>query len=95
MVSIGRVDELLTSQINCVDLTVEGLSQAAEQQLRPLATRFITQGTLSHLTVPDEKTGQDAVRIIASSGATLKAYAPQRESLEEYFIRYSGGVAKG
>jgi len=94
LVSVGRVDELLTSQIKTIEIGAENLPPAAAEQLRPLATRFVTQGTLSHLTVPDEKAGQEAVRIIASSGATLKEYAPHKESLEEYFLRHSGGGNK-
>ena len=95
LVSVGRVNELLTSQVKSVEISVENLPPAAAEQLRPLATRFVTQGGLSHLTVADEKAGQEAVRIITAAGAVLRAYVPQKESLEEYFLRHSGGVTQG
>lgn len=90
LVSVGRVNELLTSQIKSIEITAENVSPAAEAQLRPLCTRFVEQGSLRHFSVPDENSGQEALRILHTSGAVLKAYVPQKESLEEYFIRYAG-----
>jgi ABC-2 type transport system ATP-binding protein len=95
LVSIGRIDQLLTSQIQSIDITAENISPAAEGQLRAIATRFTAQAPVFHLSVPDEKTGQEALRIITTTGGTLRAYVPQKESLEEYFLRHSGGVTQG
>ena len=92
LVSVGRVNDLVASQVKTIEIRVENLPPAALDQVRPLATGLVAQGAMTHLTVADEKAGQEAVRIIAASGAVLKEYAPHKESLEEYFLRHAGGV---
>ncbi len=95
LVSTGRVSELLNSKIKSIEIEVENLPPAALEQARPLATQVSVHGALCRLSVPDEKAGQEALRLIGASGATLKAYAPHKESLEEYFVRHSAGRTSG
>jgi ABC-2 type transport system ATP-binding protein len=83
----GRIDQLLTEQVEHVEIIVTGLDGEGVQSAsaRSVSTRRSEAG--DHFRVADPDTANDLVRMIQARNAKLVEFTPVKESLEEYFMR--------
>jgi len=88
LAACGRLDELLRARVRGVEFQVEGLAGPAREALRRRASVFLEEGPRVQFTLPgDEAQVPDVLAQIAAAGGRLVALAPQRETLEDVFLR--------
>lgn len=87
MTSQGRLDELLSERLHCVEVVATGLSQATVEALQPEAVSLQECPAGVSFTFATMAGADSAVRTIHEGGGTLIEFNPVRESLEEYFMR--------
>jgi ABC-2 type transport system ATP-binding protein len=91
-VAEGPIHALLTGKILEVGLSASGVPPEGLPALGPLAARAWHDGALYHVLVDSEEKAQQAKAIIEKAGGVLRAMQPHKESLEEYFVRITGGT---
>jgi ABC-2 type transport system ATP-binding protein len=87
----GKVEELLTTQVNCYRVKLSGNVDAARAVL--LQHGYTIDGdceTEAKITLPPGKSANDLYRHAASHGAVVQRLVPHTETLEDYFFRTLG-----
>lgn len=83
----GRLDELLTRQIDQVEIIAAGLAETTVNEIRDKSANARVSEAGNHFYVNDPNLANEVVKIIHAEGGTLIEYNPIKESLEDYFIR--------
>jgi ABC-2 type transport system ATP-binding protein len=94
LVATGRLDELLEARVSAVEVRVEGLPAKTRDHFGRLAASSIESGEQVQFLFDD---GWDRVpevlARIATDGGKLVSLVPQRETLEDVFLREVEGGA--
>ena len=92
LVAAGRLDELLQPRARAVEFRVDGLGAEAAAAFRERATAFLEAGGRVQFTLPGgEEQVPGVLAAIAAAGGRPVEVAPLRETLEDVFLRASGG----
>jgi ABC-2 type transport system ATP-binding protein len=84
----GTLEELLQTRVRGVEVVAEGVPAQARQELTARAAAHQASGADRLLLQYDGWDAADeAVAAVVRSGGRLRAVRPERESLEEYFMR--------
>jgi len=83
----GRLDQLLTSNIEQVEVIASGLDPKAVAEIGAKAVSSRVSEAGDHFLVADLDTANEVVRMIHTRGARLVEFTPIKESLEDYFMR--------
>jgi len=88
----GRLTELLKPGVETVDLQFSDLDDAAAAALGSLAGRFpglrvIRKGGLCLVSAPGWEAADEAERLGRARGGRMVMLTPQKETLENYFLR--------
>ena len=88
--SEGQVHELLETVGRQVEIRLSGASQALKDSLGSRGT--IVDAGAGHLTlrVEGQKTVEEVIRISSAAGARLDAMIPERQTLENLFLKNAG-----
>lgn len=87
LVRVGRLDELLESQVESTELTAVGLPAESIQAIAASATGSpLRQGERILFRFREEATVDKAVREVVEAGGRVVALTPQKRSLEELFL---------
>ena len=90
LVAQGPIDEILGVRIASIEVTVSQVPQEVMGALdRLLVAQPIPRGERLLLTVKDEGALTELLARLLDGKAVIHAVVPQRESLEEYFIRHA------
>jgi len=87
LVAQGELSKLLDGSIRSLDLRCGGLPDAAFDGLRALATDGSRAGESWSFSFPDLASANAAVAQVIRSGGTVHALQPNRENLEDTFVR--------
>jgi ABC-2 type transport system ATP-binding protein len=95
LVGVGRLDEILSGDVESIEVTVRGATGKFRKALERVALQSIESGDLLLLTVPDEA-GVDKIAAIArEADARVYAVVPRRKTLEDYFMAHVNKAGKG
>jgi len=83
----GRIDELLGTQVKNVELVATGLKEDVRERMTQRSSAHRRVDELEFFTLSDNATGNEAIKDLLASGATLVDYSPVHESLEDFFMR--------
>ena len=90
LVAQGSLDEMLEAKLASIEVTVSRVPREAVDDLDSLLIRKpLTRGERLLLTVKDEAMLADLLARLAEQKACIHSIIPQRESLEEYFLRHA------
>jgi len=90
LVAQGPVDQMLEARIESIEVTVSRVPPGLVEELDHwLVSPPVTKGERLVLTVKDEGTLAELLTRLIEAKAAIHAAAPQRESLEEYFLRHA------
>ncbi len=82
---VGRIGDLLSTRVRSVELTAV-VPEAARDALAP--GRLIARdGERWTYVLPDEQAADAAVRAVLLAGGRVVSVTPQRETLEDFFVR--------
>jgi ABC-2 type transport system ATP-binding protein len=89
LVAQGPLDEILGAQVAPIEITVSHVPSEVSQELEHLLlTRPASKGERLILTVKDEDALAELLARLGEAKGTVHSVIPQRESLEEYFLRH-------
>ncbi len=89
LVAQGPLDEMLEAKVTSIEATVSRVpSEVVDKLDHLLMTPPVRRGERLLLTVKDEVALTDLLARLVEGKAVIHAIVPQRESLEEYFIRH-------
>lgn len=91
LIAVGELDTLLDPKTISVDVIGEGFSEAALAEIKTFGARIITEGKKTAVRVKDEAEAQKVKSLLEQSGGSLKAYIPQKEGLEDFYLRQTKG----
>lgn len=88
MVEVGRLDEILSGDVEAIEVTVRGATGKFRKALERVAQQSIEAGDMLLLVVPDEA-GVDRIAAIAREAeARIYSIVPRRRTLESYFMAH-------
>jgi len=87
LVRHGTLSELLDGSIRSVELRCTGLSEAAATALRQLAQSFAQGPDGWAFSFKDPAAANEAVARVVAAGGRVASLVPQRENLEQSFVR--------
>jgi len=89
LVAEGPLDEMLEAKVSSIEVTVSHVPPEVAQELdHLLLTRPVSRGERLLLTVKDEGALAELFGRLGEAKGTVHSVIPQRESLEEYFLRH-------
>lgn len=89
---VGPLEELLGSEVECIEIIVSGLDEAAWVQIKEWSVRPpVERGDKVFFAVKTEKEAYGAVEFLVSRGVFIHAVLPQRLTLEEHFLQEVAG----
>jgi ABC-2 type transport system ATP-binding protein len=88
MVEVGRLSEILTEEIEAIEVTVKGAPGKFRKVLERVAQHFIESGDMVLLTVRNEDDVDKVEAVTREAGARIHAIVPRRRTLEDYFMAH-------
>jgi ABC-2 type transport system ATP-binding protein len=88
LVDIGRLSEILSEDIESIEVTVKGASGKFRKALERVAQRSIESGDLLLLTVRGDEDVDKVAAIVREAGARIQALVPRKKTLEDYFMAH-------
>lgn len=96
LVASGLLDDLLEAKVARIEVTVSRIPLELVQELdHLLATRPIFRSERLLLTVKDERALVELLPRLGEAKAIVHSIIPQREGLEEYFLRHASADSGG
>lgn len=86
MVQLGRLNEILSEEVEAIEVTVAGATGKYRKALERVAERSIQSGDVLLLTVRGEEDVDRLMSIAREAGARIRAIVPRRRTLEDYFM---------
>ncbi|MCX7919183.1 MAG: ABC transporter ATP-binding protein [bacterium] len=87
LTKVGKLSELLNPQVKSIEIVIAGLSAEGKQQVQKFANRMKDLGNELVANLADEKSVPALLELIKQEQAKLVSLIPQKESLEEVFMR--------
>ncbi|MFQ5961854.1 MAG: ABC transporter ATP-binding protein [Candidatus Methylomirabilales bacterium] len=88
LVEVGKLEELLSAEIGSIEVTASGVSEWAREQVARYALRpLVRSGEKILITIRDEGSLAEVLRLLLEAKATVHAVSPHKRSLEEHFVR--------
>ena len=89
LVAEGPLEEMLEAKVSSIEVTVSHVPPEVAQELdHLLLTRPVSRGERLLLAVKDEEALAELFARLGEAKGTVHSVIPQRESLEEYFLRH-------
>ena len=89
--AVGNIDELIGHNIDAIEVTARGLSEASLSEISPLVDRVFKKDESHLLTLKDEENLESVITLIYKNGGRVYSVIPQRPSLEDFFMKEAGG----
>jgi ABC-2 type transport system ATP-binding protein len=95
MVEVGRLSEILTQDIESVEVTVRGAGGKFRKALERIAQQSIESGDMLLLTVASETDVDRVAAVAREADARIYAIVPRRRTLEDYFMAHVDRAGRG
>lgn len=83
----GQMDELLSDQVNLVEIVARNVPEYLIAQIKSSATRSRVSEQGVHFSFLDLERANEAAKKIQAENGVLVEFTPLKESLEDYFVR--------
>ncbi len=94
MVKMGRLKEILTAEVESIDVTVKGAAGKIRKALERIAQQTIQSGELLMITVKNEEEVERVMAITREGDARITAIVPRVKTLEDFFMSQVKGVGR-
>jgi ABC-2 type transport system ATP-binding protein len=88
MVKIGRLTDILSQDVEAVEVTVEGATGKFRKVMERVAQQSIQSGDLLLLTVRGHEDVDKVLAIAREAQARVQAIVPRRKTLEDFFMAH-------
>lgn len=86
MVRMGKLSEILTAEVEAIEITVKGAHGKFRKALERVAQKAIDSGELLMLTVKDDDDVERVLAIAREAGAKVTTIVPRTKTLEDFFM---------
>lgn len=86
LVSVGRLDEILTEEIESIEITLRDIDSDGIEALKEVALGIVGSSDKWMVVVEDEEALEKAQAFIKFHGAKIISIIPRTKTLEEHFI---------
>ncbi len=86
MVEVGRLNEILHSEVESIEITIQGLGGKFRKAVERIAQRCVESGDIIMLTVAKEEDVDKVLMLVRETGARIKAIIPRTSTLEDFFM---------
>lgn len=86
LVKSGRLDQLLSEEVESVEITVFGLAPEMRSEVARLGAKVIEREDKLLFSFKEEAAAQQGLRLCLARGAQVLSFVPQRKSLEQVFM---------
>ncbi len=93
--AVGNIDELIGHNIDAIEVTARGLSEASLSEISPRVDRVFKKDENNLFTLKDEENLDRVITLIYKNGGRVYSVIPQRASLEDFFMKEAGEGGKG
>jgi ABC-2 type transport system ATP-binding protein len=95
VVRSGTIHELLESAPRSFELCAEQVDEELRNRIAAVATLYRMSGDVITARLPGAELGPGFAAEVHAHGARLLSLVPERESLEEWFVRLTGAGSEG
>jgi ABC-2 type transport system ATP-binding protein len=95
MVEMGRLNDILSGEVESIEITLRGVSGKFRKGLERIADRCIEAGELLMLSVKNEEEVERVLAIARDAQAQVKAIIPRSMTLEEFFMARVNRARRG
>lgn len=88
IVDVGRLDDILTGEVDSIEVAVKGASGKFQKILGRVAQHSIRSGDSVLVTVRNEEEVDRVMAIAREAGARIQSLLPRRKTLEDYFMAH-------
>ncbi|MEO0082026.1 MAG: ABC transporter ATP-binding protein [candidate division WOR-3 bacterium] len=92
LVNTGRLNEILTQEIESIEITVTGVTGKFRKVFERVARQTIRSEDTLLLTVKNEEEADRVMAVVREAGARVQALIPRRKTLEDYFMAHVEGA---
>jgi ABC-2 type transport system ATP-binding protein len=86
IVSVGRLDQILTEEIESIEITAKNVSSDGVKAIREIALNVIGSSDKCMIVVKDEETLEKIQATLGIHGGKIASIIPRAKTLEEHFI---------
>lgn len=86
LVKSGRLDQLLSEEVESVELTVSGLEPGSRSKVAALAANVVEREDKLLFTFKEEVAAEQGLKLCIARGGRVLSFVPQRKSLEQVFM---------
>lgn len=90
LLNVGKLNEILEARIRYIEVIVEGIGEEAVLKIEDGLEKAVRVGERIIMRLGNEKQVDDIIELIRRKGGRIISIIPQRESLEDYFIKEVG-----
>jgi len=94
LVNTGRLSEILTQEVESIEITVSGVTGKFRKVFERVARQTIRSEETLLLTVRNEEEADRVLAVVREAGARLQALVPRRKTLEDYFLAHVEGAGR-
>lgn len=95
LVDTGRLTDILSQEVESIDVTVTGVSGKFRKVFERIAQRTIRSEDTLLLTVRNEEEVDRVLAVVREADARVQSLVPRRKTLEDYFMTRVREVSKG
>jgi len=90
LISVGKLDELLSGDVESIEVTAEGLPGSELEQMEQRSQRILVSGDRAMIEVNSPDRAGEVQRAILGCGGRIVSVIPRKKTLEELFIKEIG-----
>lgn len=93
LVNVGRLDEIINARVKYVEIIARNISKELMAHMEAMGFSVYETGEHVSIKVKDEDRVDSILQMIRDGKGRVVSVAPQRETLEEYFMKKIGGAS--
>ncbi len=88
LVKIGKTTQILSEEIESIEVTVRNIPEAIKEELRKIAVGVLESDNKVMFIVQKEEERDQIIKSVANSAGEIVSVIPRRKTLEEYFMSF-------
>lgn len=88
LLKVGRTTQILSEEVESIEITAKNLFPEQEKELSTISARFLKSDNKVMFIVSTSEERDKVIRYIVNTGGEIISVVPRRKTLEEYFMSF-------
>jgi ABC-2 type transport system ATP-binding protein len=88
LLKVGRTAQILSEEIESIEITAKNISQNQEEELSRISSRILKSDNKVMFIVSTPEERDKVIKYIIATGGEIISVVPRRKTLEEYFMSF-------